>query len=50
MDPKVPKGLYYGPRSANTDPLGNPDMEDRAVVQDRSVVQDRAVMQESIHY
>ena len=23
-DPKVPKGLYYRPRSVNTDPLGNP--------------------------
>ena len=24
-DPIVPKGLYYSPRSVNTDPLGNPD-------------------------
>ena len=23
-DPKVPKDLYYRPRSVNTDPLGNP--------------------------
>jgi hypothetical protein len=23
-DPRVPKGLYYGPMSVNTDPLGNP--------------------------
>ena len=23
-DPKSPKGLYYRPRSVNTDPLGNP--------------------------
>ena len=23
-DPKMPKGLYYRPRSVNTDPLGNP--------------------------
>ena len=25
-DPKVPKGLYYRPRSVNTDPLGNPEV------------------------
>jgi len=24
-DPKVQKGLYYRPRSVNTDPLGNPE-------------------------